>query len=206
MKKQFFVIIILFVSTIAFSQDLIILKNDLRFENCKIIKEDSVNVYFKYIKEGIEIDTFTEKAKIQDYRYGKSTDNIIQQSILEHKTRSEFYHSRVQKYTQLKKTGTILGIGGGVFAATGILLASSADWQKVQSNGYSTNTTYETKDAGGFIGVLITVAGASVGITGIILASIGSRNAKKYQEKLNHISLNVICRPQQQGLSLTYRF
>jgi hypothetical protein len=211
MKKQFFVIIMMLIPASAFSQDIIILKSSQRFDNCKIIKEDSLNVYFQFKNDGYRmIDTFANKKVIQDYHYGKKEESVIPASILENENSKELYKMKIYKFAKLKNTGMALGIGGGVLTMVGIILVSNASWKEVQTNnsmGYNTNnTSYETNDANGIVGILMIFNGVPIGITGIILGTIGSKNVKKYQEKLNNISFNVICKPQQQGLSMSYRF
>ena len=69
MKKLllFFIVSGLFMP--VFSQDLVILKDGQKFKDCKIIKVDSANVYFKFEKNDRTINTFITKDKVMTYQY-----------------------------------------------------------------------------------------------------------------------------------------
>jgi len=171
---------------------MIILKNGKRLDHCKIIREDSTNVYFQLKKDGIKISTFANKESIQDYKYGTTLERIT--LPISEDNPKEFYQWKIYKYTKMKNTGTVFGIGGAALTIVGIILASNADWTEVDNNtnnsvGYSKN--YNTSNASGFAGVLMIAVGVPISITGITLGTIGSRNVKKYREKLNNISFVV---------------
>jgi hypothetical protein len=82
MKKLLVSVIVFGIYVSAFPQDLVILKNGHKFENCRIIKEDSVNVYFEFEKNGHAINTFIPKEKILSYQYNyKNGSNNLPDSI-----------------------------------------------------------------------------------------------------------------------------
>jgi hypothetical protein len=55
-------------------------------------------------------------------------------------------------------------------------------------------------------GVIFLAVGIGLLAGGITLSSIGNYKVKSYRHKLDNLSLGVICSPNRQGLSLTYRF
>lgn len=56
-------------SYLAFSQDEVILRSGQQFNNCKITKEDSVNLYFKFRRNGRLVTTFSNKENVRSYHY-----------------------------------------------------------------------------------------------------------------------------------------
>ncbi len=69
MKKQVLLAIALCWSMFVFGQDQIILKSGKRFDNCKIIKEDSVSVYFSYQVFDTEVKTYSSKNLVKSINY-----------------------------------------------------------------------------------------------------------------------------------------
>ncbi|MDA3891971.1 MAG: hypothetical protein PF517_09955 [Salinivirgaceae bacterium] len=68
MKKGLLIIFIVFVPFLMYSQDLIIRSNGKIFE-CKIEKEDGVNLYFSFQQNGQKLNSIIAKNKIQGYEY-----------------------------------------------------------------------------------------------------------------------------------------
>jgi hypothetical protein len=198
----------LLIPVFAFAQDMIILKNNARFNDCKILSEDSLNVYFQFNENAEVISSFISKDSIQSYKYGETGESVIQASAPVKNNTAVFYQTKIDRYTKLKRTGTTLGIAGGAMALFGVVLVANTDWQvKEVDNGYGgTTTNINASDASGLVGVVLLVAGTAMGITGIVLGTSGARNAEKYERKLKTLSLNMISKPQNTGLLLTYRF
>lgn len=98
-NKLLLFVIALVYCAFAFSQDLVVLKNGQRYENCKITKEDSVDLYFEFQQNGQTISTHGSKDMIESYQYNLyKTDKKTKDSVTESKT----------------KDIVSLGIGGGL--------------------------------------------------------------------------------------------
>ena len=69
MRKLVLLLIIGCITLLTYGQDEIITKNRIKID-CKILKEDSTNVYFKFYNEGEEIESYLEKSNIASYKYG----------------------------------------------------------------------------------------------------------------------------------------
>jgi hypothetical protein len=74
MKKLIIISICILVSNFVSSQDVII-RNSGEKINCKITGVDSTTVYFKFFKDGREINTFLNKSTIEDIQYGSINNN-----------------------------------------------------------------------------------------------------------------------------------
>ncbi len=112
---------------------------------------------------------------------------------------------KIQRYTKMKKTGTVLTIVGGALTITGIALISSA---KVESttNIYG-QPTYTSNDPNAVGGVLCLLGGLGMAGTGIPLMAVGSSRVKKYTAQLNTLSFNLKLTPSgQAGVGFTYSF
>ena len=97
------------------------------------------------------------------------------------------------------------GFGGGSLIGGIALLASIPNAYWNTSNGYTipNQDKYDLQAAEGMIFLSVGIGLLAGGIT---LSSIGSYKVKSYRHKLDNLSLGVICAPNRQGLSLTYRF
>ena len=199
MKKQILFFLAIMIPAFAFTQDLVTLKSGRTFYKCKILKEDSLNVYIQVNK----ISTFANKKDIQTYLY----DYKAHMDAFEEQSPRDFYAYKISKYTRMKKTGIGLGVSGGALAVIGLFLVSNADWEQVDNNtSTSVGTSYNTTSASGMVGVLCIIGGVATSTVGIILGSRGSKYVKKYQEKLKHVSLNLIYNSERRGFALRYRF
>jgi len=81
MKKLLLLAIALSWSVFVFGQDQIILKSGKRFDNCKIIKEDSVSVYFSYHDYNTEVKTYSSKNLIESIKYNYLPDRQNENNI-----------------------------------------------------------------------------------------------------------------------------
>ncbi|HNP20356.1 MAG TPA: hypothetical protein PKL31_18110 [Fulvivirga sp.] len=126
-----------------------------------------------------------------------------------------FYRSKAFKYEKMKKTGTILGIFGGVITISGIVLIGNADWEEnTQNNGYYQNGYYYTNnynnnttttDSNGVLGILGVMVGVPMTTAGIILNVIGGRKQREYQRKADGISLGYFQKSGAHGLSVAIK-
>jgi hypothetical protein len=114
------------------------------------------------------------------------------------------YRSKVENYTKLKKSGSMMTIAGIVMTAGGIALVSTADWStSTDEFGY---TTYNSIDETGIIGVTGIVLGVPLVVTGIVLNSVGKRKVNFYNEKLQNLNVSYFDTGNQKGLTLVYTF
>jgi len=110
------------------------------------------------------------------------------------------YMVKVEKYTRMKNTGIGLTIAGSVLTIAGIVTLSNVTWVE---DGYGNYTTADGNAAGGAVCLLAGMGGLGAGIP---LAIVGSKNKKKYEGKLQSISLRFKANPQNTGIALLYRF
>ncbi len=118
----------------------------------------------------------------------------------------QLYKNKVITYTKMRRGGLIMtGFGGGSLIAGTVLLANipNAYW----NTGYGYTIPNQDKyDLQAAEGVIFLAVGIGLLAGGITLSSIGSYKVKSYRHKLDNLSLGVICAPNRQGLSLTYKF
>lgn len=112
------------------------------------------------------------------------------------------YLQKSEKYRKMKNTGRALTVVGGAVWIYGIVtLVKSAN---AQYNNGGTPTSSSNKDAqNGSLAYLAGTAGLGAGIP---LWIIGANNQKKYENKLQNLSIRFDVNPQNKGLTLTYRF
>ena len=118
----------------------------------------------------------------------------------------QLYKNKIITYTKMRSGGLIMtGLGGGSLIAGAALLASipSAYWNTNNGYGMPNQDKYDLQAAEGVIFLSLGIGLVAGGIT---LSSIGSYKVRSYRHKLNNLSMGVICAPNRQGLSLTYRF
>jgi hypothetical protein len=114
--------------------------------------------------------------------------------------------NKIITYTKMRRGGLIMtGFGGGSIIAGAALLASipSAYWNTGNTYPIPNQDKYDLQAAEG---VIFLTLGIGLLAGGITLSSIGNYKVKSYRHKLDNLSLGVICAPNRQGLSLTYRF
>jgi hypothetical protein len=123
---------------------------------------------------------------------------------------SQLYQNKIKNFTRMRNAGwAMAGVGGGFATAGGVLLISLPDgyW----NDDYNNDQVDESgQDIGEVIQVLTGVVFLGVGVGlmagGITMGSISSGKIKKYQGKLDNLSIGIICTPNKQGFSLVYRF
>lgn len=95
---------------------------------------------------------------------------------------------------------TLLGIGvAGV--VTGIVLASSADWE-THSTGTGVTTT--TRDPQGGAGIIVLAAGIPFTVAGIVLGAIGTSKRNEYKRRLEFSGFDIKTTPRYQSFGLCF--
>jgi hypothetical protein len=121
-------------------------------------------------------------------------------SFAQHDPDKLFYFAKAEKYRRMKNAGTILTLGGTVLTTVGIVtLAKSTD-----SNGTLGSAASDVGDI--VIGAAVYLMGLGSLGTGIPLWIVGAHNERKYNRKLEDISVKFHVTPQRSGLTFTYRF
>jgi hypothetical protein len=113
------------------------------------------------------------------------------------------YEQKIIKYTRMKRTGTVLTIAGGVLTTVGVVILSNSSYSTV-SNGYGYSETHTEGNPG--LGVLCFITGTGGLGAGIPLMIVGSKAKRKYEDKLQSLSLKLNVNPNHKGFALTYRF
>ena len=116
-----------------------------------------------------------------------------------------FYAQKVEKYKRMKTTGGLMIAAGTVLAIVGISNLSSVTYTTT-TNQYGQQQTTSSDPAKSTAGALMFIGGAGLLGGGIPLTIVGSKNTKKYQRKLDALTFNLNLAPNQQGLTLCYRF
>jgi len=129
--------------------------------------------------------------------------SLFSLSATAQKFTKELCTQKIEQYTKLKKTGTILGITGGVLTMAGIVAVKNADWE---TETYDNETNVHTKDGSGILGVGAMVIGIPMTITGIVLGSVGSKKIKQYKGRLKDAALYIGPAQQNMGIQLTLKF
>jgi hypothetical protein len=133
------------------------------------------------------------------------TMNIICRPVMGQVEKRQLYEEKIQSFTHMRNGGTVMAaVGSGLAIAGTVMLVSIPD-------SYWDGTYYYTDDYEDYsfqaVGGIIMV-GVGIGLLagGITMASIGGHKVGQYRQKLNNLSMGVICTPKRQGLTLTYRF
>lgn len=111
------------------------------------------------------------------------------------------YAHKVEKYKRMKTSGALLIIGGGILAIAAVSTLSNVQYQ---TNPYTGQRT--TNDPKYVSGILMLIGSEACLGAGIPLAIIGSKQSKRWQRKLDGVTLNFKLSPKQQGLALVYKF
>lgn len=115
----------------------------------------------------------------------------------------QLYEQKVQSFTKMKRTGLSLTISGVASTIIGIVMVSNAEWE-TQSSAYGSSTT--SNDPNAIVGSLLIGAGVGLTVPGIILGTIGNNKSKEYNEKLRRLDVGINYKPNNKGLSFSYRF
>ena len=118
----------------------------------------------------------------------------------------QLYKNKIITYTKMRRNGLVMtGFGAGSLIAGTVLLATipSEYWNANYGYPIPNQDKYDLQAAEG---VIFLAVGIGLLAGGITLSSIGNYKVKSYRHKLDNLSLGVICAPNRQGLSLTYRF
>ena len=117
-------------------------------------------------------------------------------SFAQHDPDKLFYFAKAEKYRRMKNTGTVLTVAGSVLTVVGIVtLVNNADPYGTTSN--------EDDILAGAAAYLIGLGSLGAGIP---LWIVGAHNERKYNRKLEDISVKFLVAPQRSGLTFTYRF
>ncbi|MCX6328642.1 MAG: hypothetical protein NTZ85_03870 [Bacteroidia bacterium] len=118
------------------------------------------------------------------------------------------YQSKIKHYDRLQATGSNMAIWGGVLTAGGaalIIIGANNYSPETDNSLYTTDYDYES-----LLVLLSGVLCAEIGIPlfagGLAMNANCKRKGNEYRNKLQNLSLNVICNPKVQGLSLVYKF
>ena len=110
------------------------------------------------------------------------------------------YLQKSEKYRKMKNTGRVLTvIGGGLWIYGVVTIVNSIN----TSNNGGTTTSSSGDLQNGSLAWLGGIAGMGAGIP---LWIIGGHNQRKYEDKLQNVSIRFNASPQNKGLTLTYRF
>ena len=99
----------------------------------------------------------------------------------------------------MKNTGRALTVIGGVLFVTGIV--TLANNIKAYNNGSPTYSPADTRK--GYLEYLGGIAGLGAGIP---LWAVGGHNQRKYEDKLQNLSVRFNASPQNKGFAIIYRF
>jgi hypothetical protein len=111
-----------------------------------------------------------------------------------------FYLKKSEKYRRMRNTGATLAVGGTILAIIGIsTLTNSPSIQN--SNG---TQTYTGDNA--VTGAVTYIAGLACVGAGVPLWIVGGHAHRKYEKKLESVTVRLNATPQQTGLTLRYRF
>ena len=114
-----------------------------------------------------------------------------------------FYLQKAEKYRKMKTTGAVLTVTGGIAFIVGIVILSNSTYTTT-TNGYGQPVTTST-DGNAAGGALTFLAGGAALGAGIPLWIVGRHAEKKYQRKLEGVTLRLNVNRQSPGLALTYR-
>lgn len=113
------------------------------------------------------------------------------------------YSKKVVTFNKMRRIGIVTTILGSVANIVGVITISNS---KVITNydayGYPQSVTTGTP----LTGLVEVLAGSTALSAGIPLWIIGGINHKKYERKLNGVTLNFNISPAKAGLKFTYRF
>ena len=111
------------------------------------------------------------------------------------------YERKIISFAKMKQTGIGLTFGGALLSIGGIAVMANSNLGTGYIDSYGNSRETERW----MLGYLALCLGVPTTAGGIVFWSIGGSKMKKYQEKLNSVSLNLNPSPQQ-AISLSVRF
>lgn len=118
---------------------------------------------------------------------------LAQNSYLQEK-----YEDKIASYQVMEKVGTNLAIAGGIVTIAGVLVLS-----KIRNGP---DTLSKNSDAKTVLGILLIGKGIPVATFGLVFRTIGINSQRKYEKRLNRLSLGFLPTPKGSGFTLAYRF
>lgn len=112
------------------------------------------------------------------------------------------YEQKVKKYNKMKKTGTALAVSGGILTVVGFVTLLNSSVTTVHSGSYSETYTTGHPVLGG-VSFLLGIGGLGAGIP---LSIVGAKSERKYQQKLDNLSVGFNANPKAPRIALSYRF
>lgn len=109
------------------------------------------------------------------------------------------YLQKSEKYRKMKNTGRVLTVIGGALWVYGVVTIVNS----VNTTNGGTSTSSNGDAQNGALAYLGGIAGLGAGIP---LWIVGGYNQRKYEGKLQNLSVRINASPQNKGLTLTYRF
>jgi len=113
-----------------------------------------------------------------------------------------FFAEKIEKYRRMKSTGRVLTFSGGALMVIGIATAANASTTTV-SNGYSTQTYTDGHPEQAALEILLGTAALGASIP---LCTVGAHTQRKYEWRLQNVTLQPYTTPRHRGFSLCYRF
>ena len=129
---------------------------------------------------------------------------VASQSFAQLSPEKALYIQKADKYRRMKGGGVALTVVGGILAIVGIgtLANSSYETYYNGNTGQTTTTTHGNPEAGA-VAFLLGAAGLGAGIP---LTIVGTHNQRKYERRIENLSVKLNLNPQRTGLRLIYRF
>ena len=131
--------------------------------------------------------------------------NMVMQPVIGQTDSKQLYEEKIQHFAHMRNGGIAMAaVGSGLTIAGTVLLIALPDGYWYDDNVYYEDYVDYSFQAVG--GIIMTGIGIGLIAGGITMASIGGHKISSYRQKLNNLSLGIICTPKRQGLTLTYRF
>jgi hypothetical protein len=215
--KQYALILlaIIFTMTGAFSQDIITTKTGEDIL-AKMVEVGHTEIKYKKF-DNPEGPLFTIlKSDVLMIRYENGTKDIFTEEPksnavvppyslspnLNTPDNKLFYAGKVEKYRKMKGTGATLTVMGGILLVVGIATLVNATSSYTNSYG-STQTSTSGNAAAGAVAYLLGLGGLGAGIP---LWIVGAHQHRKYNAKLEGLSLRFNLSPQGKGMTIACRF
>ena len=111
-----------------------------------------------------------------------------------------YYQERIESGRHTKKVGLSMFVPGAVMLATGIVMISTAKYDRDALGGLQIN------DPNFSLGFILAVNGLPLSAIGGIMTLAGNSKMKRAQRQLDKISLSYYNGNGQQGVGITFRF